>query len=187
MPLLTSLKPLALPAIICQVALLSLLIVGCDPNNSSQAAVPHPPGANQVLYYPVLQSTTFTLDPALANDADSIRVVDTLFTGLVALDDQLHVHSQLADYWEQSDDGLTWTFHLKPSLFFSDGKPLTSYDVAYSIDRALQPGTKSPTALGFLGSLKDADQLTEGQINTLINDSIQTPDDNTIQFITSKP
>ena len=42
---------------------------------------------------------------------------------------------ELATSWERSPDGLTWTFHLRDDMKWSDGKPLTSEDVAYTFDR----------------------------------------------------
>ncbi|HTI13246.1 MAG TPA: peptide ABC transporter substrate-binding protein [Dictyobacter sp.] len=132
-------------------------------------------------------STISTLDPALAQDPSSIAAIQMLYTGLVQLNDQLQVQPQLAQNWSVGKDGVTWTFHLKPHLTFSDGTPLTSADVAYSINRALQPATKSQTAPIYLSMLKDANQLLTGHIPTLINDSILTPDPNTVVLITSKP
>jgi oligopeptide transport system substrate-binding protein len=81
---------------------------------------------------------------------------------------------------------LTWTFHLRPNLVFSDGTQLTSADVAYSLDRALQPATASSTALTYLGALKDASRLASGQIRTLIGDSILVPDPDTIVLTLQK-
>jgi peptide/nickel transport system substrate-binding protein/oligopeptide transport system substrate-binding protein len=81
---------------------------------------------------------------------------------------------------------LTWTFKLKPHLKFSDGTPLTSHDIVYSIDRALQPATKSTVAPIFLDLIKDSDKLLGGTITSLINDSLLTPDDNTVVIITKK-
>src|SRR6266699_2606078 len=78
------------------------------------------------------------------------------------------VHPQLAQSWDESSNGLTWTFHLKTNLKFSDGKPLTSRDVAYSIDRALQPATKSNVAPIYLGLVKDSEKLLTSRISTLI-------------------
>jgi peptide/nickel transport system substrate-binding protein/oligopeptide transport system substrate-binding protein len=127
-----------------------------------------------------------TLDPALAHNNATTNAVQMLFTGLVQLDDHLQLHAQLAQSWQVSADGITWTFHLKPHLKFSDGTPLTSADVAYSINRALQPATQSTVAPIYLDLLKDADQLLAGRIPTLINDSILTPDANTVIIITSK-
>src|SRR6266480_4547955 len=82
-------------------------------------------------------------DPALVTDGPSINFVNLVFTGLVQLDDNLQVKDQLAQSHSLGADGLTWTFKLKPGLKFSDGESLTSADVAYSIDRALEPSLKS--------------------------------------------
>ena len=120
-----------------------------------------------------------TFDPALASDLGSINPIDMVFTGLVQVDDKLNVKGQLAQSWSQGSDGFTWTFHLKPNLKFSDGTALTAKDVAYSIDRALQPSLKSPAASAYL-LIKDADKLFSGKIQTIIGDSIQTPDEHTV-------
>ena len=120
-----------------------------------------------------------TLDPALVSDIASINPIDMIFTGLVQLDDKLNVKGQLAQSWSQGSDGVTWTFHLKPNLKFSDGTALTAKDVAYSLDRALQPSVKSGVASSYL-LIKDADKLSSGKIPTIIGDSIQTPDADTV-------
>lgn len=127
-----------------------------------------------------------TLDPALAHDPASITLVQMLFTGLVQLDDKLQVHPQLAASWNLGPDNVTWTFHLKKNLHFSDGTPLTSKDVAYSIDRALQPATQSTVAPLYLGLIKHSDALLAGRTTTLIDDSLQTPDNSTLVIVTKK-
>jgi oligopeptide transport system substrate-binding protein len=121
-----------------------------------------------------------TFDPGLSTDLPSIQAIDMVFTGLVQLDDQMAVRPQLASSWSQAPDGLTWTFHLRPNLKFSDGTPLTSADVAYSIDRALQPAEHSTVAPIYLALVADSDKLLAGKIKTIINDSLLTPDPNTI-------
>src|SRR5207237_2186234 len=103
-----------------------------------------------------------TLDPAVASDAFSEQAVSLIFNGLVQLDDNLQIQPELAQSWERSVDGLLWTFHLRSHLTFSDGTPLTSKDVAYSLDRALQPTLKSTVSSNYLGLLKDADLLYAG-------------------------
>jgi peptide/nickel transport system substrate-binding protein/oligopeptide transport system substrate-binding protein len=75
---------------------------------------------------------------------------------------------------------------LKPNLTFSDGTQLTSKDVAYSINRALDPATKSTTAGSYLNLIKDSDKMLAGKIKTVIGDSILTPDDNTVTIVTNK-
>src|SRR5215469_14416879 len=121
-----------------------------------------------------------TLDPAQANDSFSANAIQMIFTGLVQLDDKLQVHPQLAQSWDESSDGLTWTFHLKTNLKFSDGTPLTSRDAAYSIDRALQPATKSNVAPIYLGLIKDSEKLLTNRVTTLVGDSLMTPNDTTL-------
>ncbi|HLX57325.1 MAG TPA: peptide ABC transporter substrate-binding protein [Ktedonobacteraceae bacterium] len=139
------------------------------------------PPSKQVFIDPMTGiSDITTFDPALAYDAQSITAIQMVFTGLVQLNDQEQVVGQLAQNWSVSPDGLNWTFHLKKHLKFSDGIPLTSADVAYSIDRALQPTTRSTVAPIYLSLIRDSDKLLAGSIHTLINDSLITPDPNTI-------
>nr|HET6901362.1 ABC transporter substrate-binding protein [Ktedonobacteraceae bacterium] len=146
------------------------------------------PAAHQVMRMPVIGSANaLTLDPALANDTQSSNAVSMLYTGLMSLDDNLRVSPQLAASWAVSADGLSWTFHLRPNLMFSDKSLLTSADVAYSIDRALQAATQSPTSMTYLGLLKDADALHSGRIATIISDSIFTPDPQTVVILLRKP
>ena len=141
----------------------------------------------QIFTMPVVGiSDITTFDPALAFDPASISAIQMIFTGLVQLDDHQQVRPQLAANWSVSPDGLSWTFHLKPHLKFSDGTPLTSKDVAYSIDRALQPATKSTVAPVYLGLIRDSDKLLDGTLPTLINDSLITPDPSTIIILTKK-
>jgi peptide/nickel transport system substrate-binding protein/oligopeptide transport system substrate-binding protein len=104
----------------------------------------------------------------------------------VQLNDQLQVVGQEAASWNEGSDGLTWTFHLRPNLKFSDGSPLTSADVAYSIDRALQPAEKSTVGPIYLALIKDSDKLVAGKIKTVIGDSVMTPDPNTVVLVANK-
>src|SRR5215472_4146940 len=71
-----------------------------------------------------------TFDPGFAADVSSIAAIDLVFTGLVQLDDNLKVQPQLAASYSEGADGLTWTFHLRPKLKFSDGTALT-YSCSY--------------------------------------------------------
>ncbi|GHO90622.1 hypothetical protein KSF_006700 [Reticulibacter mediterranei] len=124
------------------------------------------------------------LDPATA-DVLSTQATSMLYAGLVQLDDSLQVKPQLASSWQQNADGTTWTFKLRPNLKFSDGSPLTSEDVAFSFDRALDPATHSPTASYALRAIKNADQRLNGSLSTLIGTSIIPSDPYTIEFITT--
>lgn len=151
-------------------------------SNNTQAA----PAAKQNVRIPIGATDFSTLDPALVQSATDAQTILTIFTGLVSLNDKVEVVDQLAASHSISSDGLTYSFTLRPNLKFSDGTPLTSKDVAYSINRALLPATKSQVAY-YLNLIKDYDKITTGKITTLIGDSLLTPDDNTIKIIISKP
>jgi peptide/nickel transport system substrate-binding protein/oligopeptide transport system substrate-binding protein len=128
-----------------------------------------------------------SFDPALAPDFFSASAIDNVFTGLVQLGDDLKVHTQLASSYQVSADNLTYTFTLRPNLKFSDGTPLTSADVVYSMDRALQPATQSGTAPYYMRYIKDASKLAAGSIKTIIGDSLLAPDANTVVVKAASP
>lgn len=174
--------------VIVFLSVFALLLTACGGgNNSNSSSVSKASSDQQILTIPLSgYSDIKTLDPALATDASAITPINMIFTGLVDLDDHLQVHDELAQSHSVSADGLTWTFKLKPGLKFSDGTPLTSKDVAYSIDRALDPNLKSGVSPLYLGLIKDSDKRYSGQVKTLINDSILTPDDQTVILIANK-
>ncbi len=179
-----------LPSLLCLVA---MLVVACGgssgsgPGASKSSTVSKAPANQQIYVYPEDEvSDIATFDPGLSTDLPSIQAIDLVFTGLVQLNDQLQVTDQLAASHQLMPDGLTWKFTLRPNLKFSDGTPLTSADVAYSIDRALQPAEKSAVGPIYLALIKDSDKLVAGKIKTIIGDSLMTPDPNTIIIVANK-
>jgi oligopeptide transport system substrate-binding protein len=183
-----SLRPyMHFPLMLC---LLAFLLAACSLGGGPQVQkLVKAPKSKQVFIDPqVGVSDLTTLDPTqvLTGDQASLNAIQMIYTGLVQLNDHLQIVPQLAQSWQVSSDGLIYTFHLRHNLKFSDGTPLTSADVAYSIDRALQPATKSPVAPIYLALIKDSDKLLAGYIPTLINDSISTPDAYTITIQISK-
>jgi oligopeptide transport system substrate-binding protein len=171
-------------------ALLAMLLAACGGTSTTTTTTTpsKAPASQQVLNMPfeAAISDLKTMDPALSTDAASIAGEDLVFTGLVQFDDNLKVQPQLAASYQLGSDGLTWTFHLKPNLKFSDGTPLTSADVVYSINRALLPATKSVVGPVYLGLIKDSDKLNAGKISTIIGDSLLTPDPQTVVIIANK-
>ncbi len=91
-----------------------------------------------------------TFDPAMVEDeaSETVRVL----TGgvLVRVDRRtLNAVPQLAESWDISKDGETIRFHLRAGLAFSNGAPLTSADVARTLEHILDPKTSSPKASLF--------------------------------------
>ena len=171
--------------------LLMLVATACSTGTNQQVKQwKKLPASKQVYTVPLVGITDITtLDPALvlASDTPSLDAIQMLYTGLVQLNDKLAVQGQMAQSWDVSSDGLTYTFHLRPNLKFSDGTALTSADVVYSINRALLPATKSQTAPIYLDLVKDSDKLLGGFIPTLIGDSLLTPNSHTVMIELKKP
>ena len=179
--------PPTLLLIFLSLATMLLAACGGSGNNSAEQTKSKAPANQQILVLPLSgYSDVATFDPALATEYSAITVINMAFTGLVQLDDHLQVRDELAASHSVSPNGLTWTFTLRSNLKFSDGMPLTSADVAYSIDRALTPDLKSPVSPLYLGLIKDSDKRYAGQIKTLINDSILTPNPQTVVLIANK-
>ncbi|MFC5864809.1 ABC transporter substrate-binding protein [Acidicapsa dinghuensis] len=87
----------------------------------------------------LIESSPTSLDPRVGTDAQSEHIDELLFDGLVERDASFRVKPGLADSWEQPDP-LTVIFHLHPNVHFSDGRPLTSRDVLWTI-RSMRDGT----------------------------------------------
>ncbi|HET8840764.1 MAG TPA: peptide ABC transporter substrate-binding protein [Ktedonobacteraceae bacterium] len=171
-----------LSSFLCLTIMLFLAACGTGGSNS-QTNKPAKASANQQVFNdPLTTPDISTFDPAQATDLNSIGSVDMVFTGLVQENDQLQVQGQLAQSYAASPDGLTWTFHLKPNLTFSDGTALTSTDVAYSIDRALSPQISSLNgiSLTYLGLIQGASERVNGKVSTIIGTGIQAPDPTTV-------
>ncbi len=71
----------------------------------------------------------------------------------------------LAESWETSDDGLTWTFDIRDGVEWSDGKPLTAADIAFTYNRILDGGPESATWSSYL---KSVDKITSPDANTVV-------------------
>ena len=96
-----------------------------------------------------------TLDPALVGDSVSWSYLIQIHSGLVRLDANLAVVPDLAERWELSPDGATYTFTLRPGIKFHNGREIVADDFVYAIQRALDPATGSTTAKSYLGDIAD--------------------------------
>lgn len=118
------------------------------------------------------------LDPVTNDGNVNIWYFMSIYDQLVRVaPDGISLVPGLAESWEMSDDGLTYTFHLRPNVLFSDGTPMTSADVLYSWVRAANDPEEHWTFT--LTALKrDADGQVEG---------ISTPDEQTVVVELAQP
>ena len=106
--------------------------------------------------------TTQNLDMHQTGTASTGRVLQNVHDSIVTVDKDLKVIPNLAESFEQSDDGLVYTFKLRPGVMFHNGKTLTSADVKYSFDRCRNPDTGAVNfeVFNHVESIDTPDDLT---------------------------
>lgn len=89
------------------------------------------------------------LDPHLTSAFASFQVLENVYDTLVQPGPDLTMEPALAESWEISDDGLTWTFALRDGVLFHNGRPFTADDVVYSYERIMDPEVGANNAFRF--------------------------------------
>ena len=128
------------------------------------------------------QSGIATLDPAFAKNQSIMWAVHQLYNTLVQIDNNMNLVPSLAKSWDESDDNLTFTFHLRNDVFFQDndafpnakGRKMTATDVVYSFQRIMDKNTASSGAWIF-----------NGRVDTI--EPFKAIDDTTFQLKLLKP
>ncbi|MGO4437305.1 ABC transporter substrate-binding protein [Rhizobium sp. RAF56] len=119
-----------------------------------------------------------TMDPGEAFELSTAEITGNTYSLLVRLDinDTSKVKGDLAESWTVSDDGLTYTFKLKPGLKFASGNPITAEDVAWSFERVIKLD-KSPAFI-----------LTQFGLNgDNVGEKAKAADPNTFVFTVDRP
>ena len=98
-----------------------------------------------------------TIDPALNSAVDGANMIIHAFEGLLKFDKNNDVTAGLAESYEVSDDGITWTFHLRDGLKWSDGSDLSADDFVYSWKRVADPMTAAPYGYDLMNCVKGFD------------------------------
>jgi peptide/nickel transport system substrate-binding protein len=132
------------------------------------AAVPS--GVNDTLTRQ-LDGDPHTLDPLVTTEEFGLRVEEMLFHSLIGLDRTRRFVPDLASSWAVSSDGLAYDFRIDPKARWEDGTPVTSEDVAYTIERVRDPSVASLTWRSGFDDLR----------------SVETPDPQTVIVRFEKP
>jgi len=126
-----------------------------------------------------------TLDPAYVRRFEDFLAIEQLYNGLVSLDKNLNIVPAIAKTWEISEDGLTYTFHLRSDVYFNQSewfgtkktRRVTASDIVYSFLRILDPSTASPGRYIF----KNLNQ-NDSEFNGIV-----ALDENTVELHLSRP
>jgi oligopeptide transport system substrate-binding protein len=132
----------------------------------------------------MLAANPITLDPALVTDAYSRAIVNQIFNGLVQFDANLKPIPALAEFWEGSRDGCTWTFALRQGVKFHNGREVTAQDVVYSFTRLLDATKPLPVA-GLFQHIQGAEEFRTGKVPSV--QGLQAPDRYTLRMVLDEP
>lgn len=131
-------------SLLLTLTMIGVLITGCsDGSNATTSESTEGSGGSQLGGDKILrisQSSGGVIDPATSVDCTSCIAYANLYDSLVYPDMDNNPTPSLADSWETSEDGLTWTFKLKQGVKFHDGSDLKASDVVFSMNRLLTMG-----------------------------------------------
>jgi peptide/nickel transport system substrate-binding protein/oligopeptide transport system substrate-binding protein len=165
----------ALSALLILALLLTVCCAGCHPREETRLP-------NHL--YLRLNSNPTTLDPALITDVQGGGIAAKLFNGLVRFDEDLTIVPDIARSWSLSEDQRAYTFRLRNTVRFSNGRTVKAGDFRYSFERVLTPGTKAPLTW-VLDKIEGAGDFISGKTGSV--SGIRVVDDQTLVLRLEKP
>ena len=112
----------------------------------------------------MLETPVESLDPQQATDGTSFEVIADYTDGLMQMDADGQAVNAIAESVDVSDDGLTYTFHLRADANWSNGEPVTANDFVFAWQRAVDPEIASEYSymLSDIGQIVNAQEIIDG-------------------------
>ncbi len=151
-------------AVLLTAAMTATLAAGCGvPGGGGSDDGGSGDGSGEKVFRYSTRTEPTTLDPTKGNCIPDNEIQHALTEGLVR-NTGGEVEPGTAEEWEVSEDGLTYTFHLREDAKWSDGEPITANDYVYSWQRLLNPETAAPYA--FIGEyIKNGLAVEKGEMD----------------------
>jgi oligopeptide transport system substrate-binding protein len=172
---------------------------GAQPTTAAAAAQPTTAPAGQATAQPAgatgpqeitvnaLQGEPDNLDPNRSSFATEAAAIRQVFEPLLAFDKDLKPAPAAASSYDISQDGKTYTFHLRAGAKWSDGQPVTAKDFVYSFKRILDPATAADYASFFTDAgIVGAADFNAGK-GSADNVGVRAKDDNTLEIQLESP
>jgi len=126
-----------------------------------------------------------SLDVSKATDSESFQTMNSTMEGLTRIDANGKVQPGVAESWDVSEDGLTWTFKLRKNSTWSNGTPVTAKDFEYSWKRTLTPETASE--YGYIMADIVGSSIDEIKANGVDGVGVKALDDYTLEVKLNRP
>lgn len=164
---------------LCFLCLLTTIHSGCSKREA--------PASTEKILRIAQRNEPATLDPQLATLPDEFFIIRALGEGLLTPNPEGGTPLPgVAERWESSPDGLTYTFHLRANAKWSDGTPVTAGDFARTIQRAITPATAAPKATLFF-AIRGAAEVYRGIVDVSARLGVETPDQHTLVLALERP
>lgn len=170
--------------LVLALAMVATLLAACGGSNNAPAGSGSAAPSGEKELKVQVGPNPETLDPALNSAVDGANTILHAFEGLLVVDEKGELAPGQAETWETSEDGLTWTFHLRDGLKWSDGTDLTADDFVYSWKRICDPLTAAPYADTVLSMVEGFDKAIEGDLDAL---GVSAPDPQTFVVKLAQP
>lgn len=157
---------------------IALTLAGCGGGDSSQGV----PGDRLLRS---IGAKPDTVDPHKAEGTWENDVIGDMLIGLFTEDVNGRPVPGIAESWDVSEDGLVWTFKLRPANW-SDGQPVTAYDFEFAMRRMLDPNTNGAVYASLLYVLKNAQSVNSGDVPTT-DLGVKAMDANTLELTLEYP
>jgi oligopeptide transport system substrate-binding protein len=133
------------------------------------------------------QNEPASLDPHVADSLTDMIILSSLYEGLTVTDEKSSsALPGVAERWETSPDGLTYTFFLRADARWSNGDPVTARDFAYSFQRILTPAFGSAYSY-MLWPLKNAERFNKGELANFAEVGVEIVDPRTLRLLLNHP
>ncbi len=159
-----------------------LIVVGCGPGETRVDR-----GTRDGILHMGNDTEPQDLDPHIVTGFPEHKILSALFEGLVSLDPEtLEPVPGVAETWEESEDGLEYTFHLRDDAHWCNGDPVTAHDFAYAWERILSPRLGSEYAY-MLHVIENTKPFNEGEIADFSEVGVEVVDDHTLEVTLENP
>jgi oligopeptide transport system substrate-binding protein len=146
--------------------------------------VPAEPAVPSVIRFP-LGGDPSTLEPALALELYTGWIAENLHASLLKYNENSELVPHVAERYEVSDDGLTYTFYLRDDAKFHNGRSIVAQDIKANWERYLDPNVASQVGPDYLGAVVGAADIVEGNATEL--SGFEIIDDLTFRVTTEQP
>jgi len=145
-------------------ALTTLMVAGAIASAFGASAQESPSATDEKVTFTVgMVNDAITFNPMFMIETPEYSTADLVYETFLSWDEDFNTAPGLATDWDQSEDGLTWTFQIRDDVTWQDGEPLTASDIAATFNWIIDEGVGN-----YIDYLPFTDEITAPDETTLV-------------------